>query len=356
MNKRVLIWSTKIQDLIEEKSVGGITVQLYFWANIFKENGWTVFSLTKSKAHDTLGISFIPIKEWKSAFEFVHEWLRIIYLMLKYRPDVILFRGAQRELLPLVVIGRITSTKVIFFSASDANFKIGEEQVFGSPINLKMYRKAVKKADIFVVQNVVQQESLLKNYGKTSLCLSNIWGVLPKEETIEEYYDVIWVANFRRLKRPEWVINVAKELPKVSFCMVGASWGDDDYYKTIKEKAKQVKNLCFLGGRSFFVSDALIKNSKLLICTSEFEGFPNTFLQAWSHGVPVVSTVDPNKVISERGLGMFIESENDLKQAILALLGNKGLYADTQRNINEYFHQSHNPQKGYNELIKYIKV
>ena len=41
--------------------------------------------------------------------------------------------------------------------------------------------------------------------------------------------------------------------------------------------------------------------SKILINTSSFEGFPNTFVQAWANGVPVISLkVDPDNIIKKK--------------------------------------------------------
>jgi glycosyltransferase involved in cell wall biosynthesis len=48
----------------------------------------------------------------------------------------------------------------------------------------------------------------------------------------------------------------------------------------------------------------VIAEAAALISTSDEEGFPNTFLQAWSSGTPVISLkIDPDHVIERRGLG-----------------------------------------------------
>lgn len=354
--KTVFVWTTKIEDLIEGKSVGGITVQLYFWSMVFKDNGWRVFSLTKESNREDNGILYLKKKVWHSRIEIIHEWFTVLFKFLSVKPDIVVFRGAQRELLPLSFWCKVLGIKLVFFSASDVNFVPNKEQVFGSPINLKMYRRAIKKIRYFIVQNEEQHRTLKQNYGFDSLILSNIWGNVPKCADSNDSFDVIWVGNMRKLKRPEWVLRVALALPSYSFCIIGDSWGDEDYYNDIKTKAQSLTNVSFLGGLPFAQSDMLISHSKLLICTSEFEGFPNTFLQAWSHSIPVVSTVNPNQVITSYTLGDYVESEIQLEQSISFYLNDTQLYSNVQKKITNYFSNAHNPQKGFEQLINFLGI
>ena len=50
--------------------------------------------------------------------------------------------------------------------------------------------------------------------------------------------------------------------------------------------------------------DALYDRAKVLVNTSDVEGFPNSYLQAWIRGVPVVTLIDPDGVIEREGLGV----------------------------------------------------
>jgi glycosyltransferase involved in cell wall biosynthesis len=62
----------------------------------------------------------------------------------------------------------------------------------------------------------------------------------------------------------------------------------------------------------------LIANSKALINTSNFEGFPNIFLEAWANGVPVISwKVNPGNVITNHHLGFCCDGDfNEMKSCI----------------------------------------
>ena len=46
----------------------------------------------------------------------------------------------------------------------------------------------------------------------------------------------------------------------------------------------------------------VIADAALLLCTSDEEGFPNMFTQAWASGTPIVTLkVDPDNIIEKMG-------------------------------------------------------
>jgi glycosyltransferase involved in cell wall biosynthesis len=72
----------------------------------------------------------------------------------------------------------------------------------------------------------------------------------------------------------------------------------------LEARMASIHNLAFLGPKRAAEVTQLLIQSKLLVNTSTFEGFPNTMLEAWSVGVPVVSlNVDPGHVIQREQIG-----------------------------------------------------
>jgi glycosyltransferase involved in cell wall biosynthesis len=64
----------------------------------------------------------------------------------------------------------------------------------------------------------------------------------------------------------------------------------------------------------------LFDRAKVFLNTSSIEGFPNTFLQAWIRGVPVVSFFDPDALIRRLSLGRVASSLDEMREAIRGLL------------------------------------
>jgi glycosyltransferase involved in cell wall biosynthesis len=235
------------------------------------------------------------------------------------------------------------------------NFVPNKEAIYGKRINRKLYQKAVPLFGKIIAQNEYQQKTLLENYKRQALVLPNVWGIVPQHST-DISCDVIWVANFRKLKRAEWVVDIAKKMPDINIIMVGDGGSDVEYLKSIVHSINSVHNIQYLGKRSFAETNTLIKNSKVLICTSEFEGFPNTFIQAWSFGHPVVSTVDPNNVIKTNNLGYVADNVNDMISALHNLIYSESDYKTKSNKIREFFMKSYSSSNKFAELIKYIDV
>jgi glycosyltransferase involved in cell wall biosynthesis len=64
----------------------------------------------------------------------------------------------------------------------------------------------------------------------------------------------------------------------------------------------------------------VFSRAKLFLNTSQIEGFPNTFLQAWVRGVPVVTFFDPDSLVKQRQLGRTASDFEDMVNAIESLL------------------------------------
>lgn len=350
--KKLLIWSTAISDLFEGKAYG-IAVQLYFWAQVFTRNDWQVTTITSRCSFVIEEISFKHVASW-GKLEIVHEWLNIFWKLLTLRPQIVISRGADRVAYPLAVLSRLFGVKYVFFGASDVNFEPGKELMAGGSHNRKLWQKAVKKMYHIVVQNQHQHDTLQENYGKESLVLFNIWGEVCGNNVETKPTDVVWVANHRPLKRPEWIIDAARVLPNIDFTMVGGASDNKQYYEKIKKTAQGIPNLHFLGPRSFMDTNAIVSRAKILCCTSTFEGFPNTFLQAWASGIPVVSTVDPSGVISFNNLGKVINSFNGFINVLQGLLTDAELYYSLCANVNKHFKQNHSADTNFQQLMSFI--
>jgi len=96
--------------------------------------------------------------------------------------------------------------------------------------------------------------------------------------------------------------------------------GQQSIYRKIKLAAATRPNVIFHDRLSYWDTNALYDRAQVLVNTSDVEGFPNSYLQAWIRGVPVVTLLDPDNVIQREGLGAVARSSTELAGLIQSFL------------------------------------
>lgn len=103
---------------------------------------------------------------------------------------------------------------------------------------------------------------------------------------------------------------------------------------------KDLEDRVILKGVTNNVSEVLSK-AKIFVLSSDYEGMPNTLLEAMAAGVPSISTDcpcgGPKAIISpgEDGFLINVKDEDELEKKILLLLDNKKLSEKISRNAKE---------------------
>ena len=163
----------------------------------------------------------------------------------------------------------------------------------------------------------------------------------------ETTHDGIWVARIRPVKQLGRFLDLAESLQSLRFAVIGG-WDPTlpgTQRRSLEQRMRSLPNLDFFGSRNADEVIGLIGRSKILVNTSDFEGFPNTMLEAWSVGVPVVSLrVDPGGIIGRERLGCVSRSLERLRsdvgqlatsQALNRSCGEKGLaYVRRQHSLD----------------------
>jgi glycosyltransferase involved in cell wall biosynthesis len=143
------------------------------------------------------------------------------------------------------------------------------------------------------------------------------------ETPVEKDIDVLWMSNLRALKRPELVLELARQMPRVNFTLAGGAMpypSGRTYFDDVQAAAAQLPNVNLPGAIRYTDSGQWFDRARILLNTSTVEGFPNTFLQAWIRGVPVVSFFDPDGLSRRLHLGAVAASLDEMREAIHGLL------------------------------------
>jgi glycosyltransferase involved in cell wall biosynthesis len=133
---------------------------------------------------------------------------------------------------------------------------------------------------------------------------------------------------------------MAEACPDLQFDVVGPR-ESGDYSARMEERGKTISNVKMHGAVSRDQMPNFYKQAACLCCTSDFEGFPNTFLEAWSHGLPVVSLFDPDDLIAERRLGAVADDTKGLAVALRELLASPDRWREASLNARRYYTENH---------------
>ena len=97
----------------------------------------------------------------------------------------------------------------------------------------------------------------------------------------------------------------------------------------------------------------LISAQRVFLNTSDSEGFPNSFLQAWVRRVPVISYFDPDQVIAAKGLGVSVDTQNDFVAAISGLLGDEDERQEAGRRSRQFVVDRYSPDA---IAVQYVRL
>lgn len=348
-----------LEDAQSSKFMGGSELQQFLLGEQFVDSGYDVSFVTKDVGlkdlKDLYPFSVYPTFKENEGFPFIRFFYprlyKIMMALVRADADIYYVRGAGFVVAAVVIVAKIKNKKVVFCGADDPDFD-------KSKVRLKhkrdrvLYFWGLKRCDLIISQNQKQKEQLLMDFGRKSYVIHN--GFKRSNHAFAPGETILWVANFRRPKRPGMVLELARRLPGQKFVMIGGSAGSDsaeqNLYFEVLEKSRAINNLELKGFQEIDEVKRYLLNCKMLINTSLHEGFPNTFLQAWSQGVPVLSFCDPDDLIKTKRLGLVATTLDDMAKKI-KLICDGDIYTSPEY-IKTFFEKNLSIEKVSSEYIK----
>lgn len=227
--------------------------------------------------------------------------------------------------------------RFVFRVASDADCAPHTLMV-GNARDRLLYRYGLLRADAVLAQTERQAALLQQHYGVHAR-VAGMFADVPEQVRpfADRAIDLLWLANMRSMKRPEWFPGMARSAPELRCAMAGGAHPDElPLYERVSAAAAELPNLRFHGQVRFGATRALFADARIFVNTSSFEGFPNTYLQAWANGVPVVATFDPDGIIAAQGLGAAVADAGGALAAARALLADPARWAECSARCRAY--------------------
>jgi len=274
---------------------------------------------------------------------FLHPRLTSLWRALKRADaDVYYQRTSAAHTGFMAAFCRSHGRRSIYGGASDVDFMPGKQEI-ELPRDRLIFEYGLRHVDMVIGQNPFQVRAAHENYGRQAVLIPNCLEAPPGARGDPNGY-VLWVATVRPAKRPGLLIELAKRLPRHRFVMVGGAdsgSGGKAFAQAAREAMGALPNATVHGFLPFAEADKLFDGARLVINTSTYEGFPNTFLQAWARGVPTVGFVDTGS--RHRGQPVYdhVANLDEAEAAIRRLMEDDGAWAEASRRVQEHFREQH---------------
>jgi glycosyltransferase involved in cell wall biosynthesis len=310
-------------------SIGGESVQQTLLGRSLARRGHDV-SMVVADYGQVDGAQWEAIRVFKAyrpgagvpVLRFVHpRWTGMWSALVRADADVYYTSCAGMQVGLIALFCRRHRRRLVFRAASDTDCDRSRLLVRFAR-DRWLYGYGLRQAHAILVQSAWQAETLAHSYGLSS----RVAGMLVEKPgpVAARDIDALWVSNIRRLKRPDRILELADRLPNVKIHIVGGPLpGEEALFLDVKRAAATKNNVSFHGRLSYWDASDLYGRAKLLVNTSDIEGFPNSYLQAWIRGVPVATLIDPDGVIEREGLGVAAKSPDQIPDAITHLLGDR---------------------------------
>jgi glycosyltransferase involved in cell wall biosynthesis len=293
---------------------------------------------------------------------YVHPRLSSIIRCLREAKADVYYQSSASHLTGVVAWHcRRAGGRSVYGGASDTDFMRGKERMSYAR-DRWLFRWGLEHVDAIVTQTERQAALLRRHYRREAAIIANPY-VMPPRRRQQRADLILWVGGIREVKRPQRFIALARALPQYQFRMIGGAVGDaaeaHAYFASIRDEAAAVGNLEFLGFRPLDEVEAHFDEARVFVNTSEHEGFPNTFLQAWARGIPTVSYFDAGVRDDGTRPFLYVANEAEAVAGLAGLLKGGDAWCALSKNCSAHFDARHSTARvvdAYANLLRELGI
>jgi len=215
---------------------------------------------------------------------------------------------------------------------------------------------AIRTACEVLTQNYTDAQNLLKTVNIHSEVFRNGCRLKPLQKTARDI--ILWTGRSGPLKKPYLFLDIARQMPELSFTMICQRNVGDMKYDSLVKEAGKVDNLQFIRRVRYDEIEKYFERAKVFVSTSEAEGFPNVFIQASKCGTPILSlNVNPDGFLDKYECGMCANGDwelfvDKLKKILVRETAHK--LGNNARKYAEEFHDINKIIKKYKKCFTQI--
>ena len=300
-------------------------------------------------------------------FGYSSDFRRLYRVLKELSPDVIYQRIGCAYTGIAAHYARRHDCGFVSHAANDTDVQVGLKVQQSNWIRDRLERAllshGIRAADTIVTQTEHQAHLLHKNFGRTPEGVIANFQPEPVENISKARpLRVVWVANLKRSKQPDAFLRLARHLRDIQdarFVMIGAGArgsGVTSWHEQLMRDIEAAANVDYLGQLPQDDVNRELARAHVFVNTSLYEGFANTFIQAWMRETAVVSlNVNPDGIFDGDAVGFHAGTEARMAEVVRRLLADAALRERIAARARQHAMQFHSMQNAgrLEELIRH---
>lgn len=344
---------------------GGAEYQTAMLASLFNQNGFQVIFISlgfdkDEKIIDDKGSVIYGLKTPKSIFHSISLYTffvkKMVAIIEKEKPILVYQRVLNS--FSSYIANTCAKHEIPYCLHIADNYSLNFEGNWRAKIRKYLFKKLLKFKVHWICQTSFQVDQL-KEWNKEATILPNLLPIESKTKNILQGHSnrILWVANIRPVKQLSAFLKLAKFFQNnqdFEFVVIGRK---DNISHQEEVMLSSLKNVIYKGELSEGEVLEEMVNSAALVNTSLSEGFSNTFIQAWSRGLPIFSLhTNPNNWLESYKVGLVVNGDlNKMKEEIIHIFANQDLYKELVHNAFQLFEKQFNYQINQKKILSYFK-
>ena len=308
--------------------IGGAEVQQIELARWLAQRGHRVVFVTKDQGASMLpevdGIQLSRAYAADDGLPIVRmvypRWWKLTKALRLAGTDVYYQRSAGIETGQVALWCRRHSRHFVYATASEADC-YPDVQFIQRGFERRIYRWGLSHAQTVLAQTTRQAELLKQHYDIDAAIVPNAFDPTSIAHTppppTSQRPRFCWVGRFADVKRLDWFLDIAEARPEYDFCVIGRPNPAYTQNQALLDRLTALPNADHVPHLPREMIASAYAQCNALICTSSVEGFPNTFLESWFVGRPVITTYDPGQIVTNhQELGWVADQRDSLLVAV----------------------------------------
>jgi glycosyltransferase involved in cell wall biosynthesis len=267
------------------------------------------------------------------------DWLwKLARTMNRVDADIYVHRGTPSFAAIVATLTDLLGKPWVYNVANDANITERPERL--GTVRETLFRRGVGRATAVVAQTPKQAKMIRETWDRDPEIIPNGYPAADHTTPYDDREYVLWVGRLAEdQKRPHLFLDLAARLPETEFRMVGPAGDDTSYQRRLERRIGELDNVSYPGPvRPDAIHDQY-REAMGVVSTSAYEGFPNTFLEAWRVGTPVLSLdVDPGRIAGVDAVDGYADGDFDsLVNATAELAGDAAVRREHGEAVRDVF-------------------